>query len=232
VQTDLTLIDRVIGVGEVAIADLRATKPRRRDLARLVMEAYVGGTLSGKAGVTHFHVGPGRERLSALHSLLDHEDAAPEQLYPTHINRGERLMDEAVVLAQRGCYVDIDAVGGEGVGDWVRYYLAQGGPPDHLTISSDAHTPGGSPIKLYEAFVTCIRDLGLSPATALLPFTRTPSHVLKLLHKGRLCQGADADLLIVDEESLQLRHVFATGRHLLAEGRLTERVDSVIDPLA
>ena len=58
VVDDVVLIDKVIGVGEVAISDRRSFQPTVEALAELVSHSHVGGLLSGKAGVTHFHVGP------------------------------------------------------------------------------------------------------------------------------------------------------------------------------
>src|SRR3954470_4326307 len=64
VTNDIVMIDRVIGVGEVAIADTRAWKPALWQLASYVTEAMVGGSLGGKAGIVHFHVGSAESRLS------------------------------------------------------------------------------------------------------------------------------------------------------------------------
>src|SRR5215210_4566621 len=57
VRDDIMFIEEVIGAGEIAISDERSTDPMPQELARLVNDAYVGGLLSEKAGVTHFHVG-------------------------------------------------------------------------------------------------------------------------------------------------------------------------------
>src|SRR3982751_2379700 len=57
VRTDMLMVAEVIGAGEVAIADARSTAPTLDELDRLVRDAYVGGLLSRKCGITHFHVG-------------------------------------------------------------------------------------------------------------------------------------------------------------------------------
>lgn len=46
---DLVLIDKFIGVGEVAIADHRSSQPTVQELARLASQARVGGMLAGKS---------------------------------------------------------------------------------------------------------------------------------------------------------------------------------------
>jgi beta-aspartyl-dipeptidase (metallo-type) len=219
VVNDLVLIPEVIGVGEVAISDVRSSQPSLAELARLVSDAYVGGMMSGKAGVTHFHVGPASGRLSLLHTLLDHHDTAADHLYPTHIGRSRELMDEAILLARRGAYVDIDTVE-EDLGTWLAYYREHGGVLSRLTVSSDAHTAGGSPRKLYRQFVTAVRDHGLALGDVLPLFTCNPAGALRLAGKGRLRVGADGDILVLDQRSLELVHVFARGRQLLAYGQL------------
>jgi beta-aspartyl-dipeptidase (metallo-type) len=87
-------------------------------------------------------------------------------------------------------------------------------------VSSDAHTAGGSPRKLYRQFVTAVRDHGLALGEVLPLFTCNPAGALRLAGKGRLRVGADGDILVLDQRSLELAHVFARGRQLLAYGQL------------
>src|SRR5205085_9284812 len=122
--------------------------------------------IAGKAGVTHFHIGPAAGRLRLLHKLLDEHDIEPRRLYPTHVTRTRELMDDAIALARRGCYVDTDTVEPD-TAKWLRYYLEHGGPPDRLTFSSDAHTPGGSFENLYRTFAAAVREHRLPPARVL-----------------------------------------------------------------
>ncbi len=221
VMDDIVLIDKVIGVGEIAIADNRSLEPQVHELARVVSSAMVAGTLTGKAGVTHFHVGPSDQRLALLHQLLDQYDVPPESLYPTHNERSEALMDEAIALAQRGAYVDMDTIEADSV-KWLRYYLDHDGPPDRLTVSSDAHAQGTT-LRLYEMFTACLREARLTPDRVLPHFTRNTAQALKLAAKGRLEPGADADILVIDNRSLELRHVLARGRWLLRDGELPQQ---------
>lgn len=134
-RQDILYIDEVIGAGEIAISDVRATEPSADELARLVSDAYIGGLLSGKAGVTHFHVGDGRRRLKLLRTLLDDYEIQPGWLYPTHVERNEALMEEAIELTKRGVTVDVDTVE-EDLPRWVRFYLDKGGDLSRLTVSS------------------------------------------------------------------------------------------------
>ena len=219
VTSDLTMIDMIIGTGEVAISDERWIDPQLDDLAHVVAATRLGGMMGGKAGVTHFHVGEGEKRLTLLFELLDNYVIQPECLYPTHITRSEALMDEAIQLAKRGCFVDTDTVN-EDLAKWLRYYYEHGGPPAQLTASSDAHTPGGSPHKLYRQFVSCMQEGGFALAEVLPHFTSNVATALKLEQKGRLELGKAADLLLLERKSLELDTVFACGRRFMERGKL------------
>ena len=219
VMHDVILIEAVIGVGEVAIADVRSSQPSLQELARLVSEAMVGGMVGGKAGVTHLHVGPGRARLALLHELLDRHEVSAAHLYATHIGRSRALMDDAIALARRGAYVDLDTVEGD-LSQWLHYYRAQDGPRGQLTVSSDAHTPGGSPRKLYQQFVASVSAAGLPLEDVLPLFTCNTARVLHLPRKGRVQVGMDADLLILDAQTLAVKHVLARGRPMVRHGRV------------
>ena len=218
VMHDLILIDAVIGVGEIAIADVRSSQPSVPELARLVSDAMVGGMVAGKAGVTHVHVGPGRARLSLLHALLDQYEVSAAHLYATHINRSWELMDEAITLARRGAYIDLDTIEAD-LSRWLRYYRTHDGPWSQLTVSSDAHTLGGSPHKLYQQFVASAGAEGLSLEDVLPLFTCNPARVLHLSNKGRVRVNMDADLLILDAQTLRIVHVLARGRQMVRHGQ-------------
>jgi len=218
---DLVMIDKIIGTGEIAISDPRWLDPQLYDLAHVVFQTALGGKMGGKAGVTHFHTGPGKNKLSLLHQLLDEYEISPSSLYATHINRNEELVADGIALAKRGAYVDMDTVE-EDLGERLTYYLEHGGPPQQITISSDAHTPKGSPHKLYKQFTDCVHNYEME-ITDLLPLlTSNVATVLKLSKKGRLQAGNDADVLILEKNSLEIRHLFARGRHWIKDGRLNE----------
>lgn len=215
VRNDMLYVQEVIGAGEVAIADRRSTEPSIAELARLVRDAYVGGLLSGKAGVTHFHVGEGKERLAILRTLLDDYEIAPDSLYPTHVERNEGLMQEAVELSLRGVTVDVDTVEHD-LARWVAFYRERGGDPTRLTASSDAAI--NSPRTLYEQVRSCVQEHGMALQDVLPIVTANTARVLKLAYKGRLEQGADADLLVLRQGSLDIVEVIARGRRLVKNG--------------
>ena len=217
VREDLLCIAEVIGAGEIAIADERANAHDAPELAKLVKDAYVGGLLSRKCGVTHFHVGEGKSRLKLLRELIDEYEINPALLYPTHVERSEELMREAIALAARGCYVDLDTVA-QDLPEWLRFYLDHGGDPARLTVSSDASI--NSPLSLLNQIRACVLEHHFPLAQMLAHVTDNTARVLQLAHKGRLETGCDADLLVLRKDSLELKDVFARGRRLIRDGQL------------
>ena len=216
IRDDVMFIEEVIGAGEIAIADERSTDPTVHELARLTNDAYVGGMLSRKAGVTHFHVGDGKGRLRLLRELLDEFEAPPESLYPTHIERSEELMDEAIGLTRRGCFVDIDTAN-QDLLKWLTYYFENDGDPSHLTISSDASI--SSPSNILRQIRECVRksDFKLEQLVPLV--TANTARVLKLKDRGKLEPQMTADLLVLDRDTLELKEVIARGRRLFKDGK-------------
>ena len=215
VRSDILFLSEVIGAGEVAISDERSMDPSPHELAKLASDAFIGGHLSKKAGRTHFHVGPGPRRLALLRRLVDEFDVKPEWLYPTHVERSEALMDEAIDLAKRGAAVDIDVVEKD-LPKWFGYYRERGGPPDRLTVSTDASI--SSPRDLLGQVRACVAA-GVPLAELLPAVTANTARVLKLPGKGRIDAGADADLLVLERDSFDPVHVVAGGRVLVRDGR-------------
>jgi beta-aspartyl-dipeptidase (metallo-type) len=217
-RNDIMFVEEIIGTGEIAISDERSTDHQPHELARLVIDTHNGGMLSKKAGVTHFHVGDGEERLKPLTYLLDEfKVIKPEWLYPTHITRSEELMKEAIELAKRGSFVDIDTVD-EDLAKWFKYYLENGGLPEQLTISTDASIK--TPSNLLGQIRACVVEHKISFEKILPCVTANPAKALKLENKGKLAEGKAADVLICRRESLELKEVVCGGRRLLKNGRL------------
>jgi beta-aspartyl-dipeptidase (metallo-type) len=216
VRNDLMVIEEVIGVGEIAISDHRSPQPTTGELLRVVIDAHVGGMLSRKAGITHFHTGDSPRRLKPLFDLLEeYPEVEPGFLYPSHVNRSPEQQDEAIELARRGAFVDIDSAE-EDAAKWVRRYFDQGGDPGRLTLSSDADS--SSPRRLYEMFRDAVREHRIPLEQALPLVTANTATVLKLAGKGRLEPGKDADVLVLRRGSLDIIEVIARGRRMVREG--------------
>lgn len=229
VKEDIMMIDKIIGTGEIAISDNRSGQPSLEELAKLVGQTRVGGLLSGKAGVTHFHTGPGKEYLSLLHQLLDHYELPSANLYATHMNRSYELLDDAIKLSRRGAFVDLTA--DDKTSDFVAYFKKNGGNMKRLTISSDGNgslpkfdTEGNltglgvaSPYTLFEQVALTAKSASLSFEEVITLVTANTAEALKLKQKGRIAQSNDADLVILDKDSLELCHVFAKGKQVMRD---------------
>jgi beta-aspartyl-dipeptidase (metallo-type) len=207
VRDDIVLFEEIIGAGEIAIADRRGTHYDARTLARLASDCYIAGTLTGKAGVLHMHVGELRGRLSIVRELLELGVPAAS-LHPTHVNRNDELFAEAIELTRRGVACDLDVVE-ENLGRWLHMY---DGDRSMLTISTDA--PIGRVASLLGQIRTVMQDEVWPLEDALALATRNPARVLKLSDAGEIAEGKRADLLVLDARSLELRHVIADGRKI------------------
>jgi beta-aspartyl-dipeptidase (metallo-type) len=99
---------------------------------------------------------------------------------------------------------------------WIHLYLNRGADPTKLTVSSDASI--SSPRTLFEQIRLCILEFKI-PIERMLQFvTSNPAKILKLSRKGKIAPGMDADLLILQKDSLEIRHVIANGKLMIRDG--------------
>lgn len=232
VRGDIVHLDAVIGAGEVAISDHRSSQPTLDEILRTASDCHVGGLIARKAGVLHLHLGEGERGLELIHQALDQSELPPRVFQPTHVNRKKALFDEAMLLAERGCHIDLTAFPIEDGEDAYRAseglcrYLDAGLPPELISISSD----GGGCLPHFDENGRMISfDVGTSAALpqtiaalvnggtlledALPAFTSNPADHLQLDGKGRIRLGGDADLVVLDEacaiDSVMVGGVFA-----------------------
>ncbi|HWP97366.1 MAG TPA: beta-aspartyl-peptidase [Syntrophomonadaceae bacterium] len=224
VLSDIVLLDKVIGVGEVAISDYRSFHPTLQDLRTLASEANAGGMLGGKAGVLHLHVGDGKEGLDSLFQLINESDFPIEMFVPTHINRNSKVFAQGLELLQKGGNVDLTA--GETIGysvaDSLAHLIKQGISMERVTISSDGN--GSAPKnsapdsavcsvdQLLKDLRVCVLENKIDFASVIKTVTVNPAKVLKLHpQKGSLLPGSDADILVLKEYDLSIHRLLAKG---------------------
>jgi len=73
-------------------------------------------------------------------------------------------------------------------------------------------------LSLSDAVRDAVAEEGVPLGTALQVVTSNPARFLTLREKGRLAAGADADLVLLDPGTLEIRGVIAKGRWLLKSG--------------
>ena len=233
VESDIMLIPEVLGVGELAISDHRSSAPTHDELARLVSEARVAGLLAGKSGVSFFHVGDGRGALAPLRALRDGTDIPLRQLYPTHCNRNPWLFAEAIDWGRAGGWVDLTTSsfpellddGEQLAAEALVALLESDVPADRISFSSDANASlprfdsEGRLIELRcgqiaSLWQECVRAcaLGVSLEVALGVVTANPARALGLAGKGAIGVGQDADLLLIDPNTLAIARVMSGGQ--------------------
>ncbi len=232
-RSDIVLIDKVIGVGEIAISDTRSSHPSEQDLAELASEARVGGLLAGKAGVLHLHVGDDDTKLQILFDLIHKTELPKSTFTPTHLNRNPDLLKDAIKYGKEGGYLDVTSGIRPDKHDHIsvkpsiaiRQLLDNGIKPGQITMSSDSN--GSSPIfndegkliamgigsiaTLWEETVDTIVQEEVPIETAVAIVTKHVARILKLGHKGTVKPGNDADLILTDKE-FRIQHVFCKGR--------------------
>ncbi|MGX7030769.1 beta-aspartyl-peptidase [Vagococcus zengguangii] len=233
---DLLTIDKIIGIGEVAIADHRSSQPSFEEFTRAAADARVGGMLSGKAGIINVHLGDGANPFGLIERTVDETEIPISQFLPTHINRTEAVFEAAIDYAKRGGYVDF--TGSENPEFWeksdgeVRFskglkrLLAEGISIDQITMTSDGQ--GSLPyfdednqflglgVGSAKSLLVGIKDAVLNEEipleTAIRTITKNPATILKLEHKGSLDVGKDADICVLNPETLDLETVIAKGK--------------------
>jgi len=243
VRSDLVLIDKVIGAGEVALSDHRSSQPTFEELAHLAAECRVGGLLGGKAGILHVHLGDGPRRLELLWRLVRETEIPISQVIPTHVNRHRDLLEDALAFAAQGGTIDLTALPKDqndpkDVPVETAIVLAREKkvPLSRLTISSDANgslpvfdAAGkligltiASPQSLWQTFQALLKQKIISLEEAAYLFAANAANAYKLAGKGGLKPGSDADLIIINAD-FNLESVMARGKLLLHQGKLLAR---------
>lgn len=241
-RSDIILIDKVIGIGEIAISDHRSSAPSVDEIAKLTQEARVGGMLSGKAGVMHLHIGDGKEKLNYLFQIVKGTDIPIKQFVPTHINRNKELFEEGIKFAKMGGRVDItSSIYPINENDSeikpskaIKRLIDEGIDIENITMSSDAQ--GSMPIfdkygKLIslgigtmEPNLTELRDIVFKEkiplSTALKFLTSNVAKVLKIENKkGNIKANLDADIVLFDKKTLDIQRVIAKGKTVVKDGQ-------------
>ena len=242
IKKDIMLVDKIIGVGEIAISDTRSSQATYDELIQTIAQSRVGGLLSGKSGIVNIHLGDGTRKLGYLFRLSDETEIPITQILPTHINRNGDLFKSGEEYINKGGYIDFTtstpvellAPGELRASEALNILIKNNSKFENVTFSSDGNgsmptfDENGKLIKvevcsvasLYEEVKECIKTYNIPIEEAIKVITSNVAKVLKLKNKGSIETGKDADLVLVNENSLEIDTVIAMGKLMVKDGEV------------
>ncbi|MFW6147435.1 MAG: beta-aspartyl-peptidase [Thermodesulfobacteriota bacterium] len=244
IQDDIVLIDKMIGVGEVAISDHRSSQPTVEELTKIVAAARVGGMLSGKAGIVNVHVGDGPGQLSMLEEIAETTEIPITQFVPTHLGRNLDLFTSGLQYAKKGGLIDFTTSAPE----WsfrkgniksskaLKQIMEHHVSADRVSFSSDGQgslplfdekgvfqgLSVGETASLFKEVKDAVDEEKIPLEIALSVITSNPARNLRLPRKGRIQIGNDADLVILDE-TLDIDTVISRGKIMVRSKTIVVR---------
>ena len=243
IKTDLMLIPKVIGVGEIALSDYRSSSPSFEEFLKIVHQAKVGGILSNKNGVVHIHIGDSEEGLKYLFDICMNKEISLSQVVPTHVNRNRRLLDNAIEYGKKGGYFDLTTSYVRGIDEEEKLrvsriipeILSRGVDITHITCSSDSQgslpvvdESGnfigigiGKPSSLYNEIRDLLLYSDISKDKIISLVTKNVANVLGLYNKGKVEKYKDADCILVDNKTFEIKYVFSKGKKMIDNGKLS-----------
>lgn len=239
IQDDIILIEKIIGVGEIALSDHRSSQPTIEEIAKIAAEARVGGILSGKAGTVTIHMGDGQRNLSFIKKITEETEIPPSQFVLTHMLRNPELFKEAIDYAKNGGLVDFTTSTTNlpeekelTPGKALKIMLEEGVSIENITFTSDGQ--GSLPIfdkqnrfvdlgigkvtSLYAAAREAILTEEVPIEDALKVITSNPANIYALKSKGYIEVGKDADIVLLNKEDLKINTVIAKGKVMYDNG--------------
>ncbi len=234
IQNDMVFVDKVIGVGEICLADSRAFEPSFDEISRIAAQTRNGAIISGKAGLVHFHLGLGESAMEYMFRLSNETLIPKQHILPTHVNRTKVLFNRALEYLKQGGNIDLTAgfipsdTDKECVAtyDALRIILDRNLDFSGITISSDAYgsvptfDENGNVVSsetvsckiLFDEVRTAIKHRAIPVETAIGIITKNAAQRLKIDdRKGTLEVGKDADCVICDS-ALNIVNVISKGK--------------------
>ena len=245
VEKDIVMLTPMIGV-KVAASDHRSSNPSAEDLISLGVQARRAGLVSNTAGLVTIHMGSGKGRLNPLFEALAKSDIPMKNFLPTHMLRCPELIEDGAKLVRMGGFIDCTAGSDEkevytSADKLYDLLHMEGVTTENVTMSSDAF--GSQPKfndkgecigltyaspKYLHRTIKLLVEKGMALEEAIKLLTSTPAKLLaKEGVKGCVAVGADADLLVLDE-NLDIDGLFAKGKtamwqkQLLMKGRFED----------
>ncbi len=220
IRQDYVLIPEVVGAGELALGDSRASTLLDNELANYAGACFTGSSLAGKPPILQIHLGDDPKVFSRLMHIAESAKLPLAMFHVTHVNRDEALLTAAAEFAKRGGMIDVTThlpklvPGAEAV----LRLLELGAPDERITVSTDAF--GGMLVgKEYvpspaDVLLACLQELagaGLPVAQAIKYVAGNAACYFGFPDRGAIAEGMWADILLLDKKTLSLEAVVASG---------------------
>ncbi len=244
IDDDLVFINEILGLGEVAVADHRSSHPSLQEFIRAASHARRGGMLAGKSGLVNIHIGGGESGFEFLEKVVEKSEIPRQQFLPTHVNRSEKVLQAGLEYARKGGWLDFTTSGKDAADDKngaikiLRAAQKADVPLNRLTFSSDAQgslpefdsrgnfqgLTVGSVSSLFAQLRGAVLQEDFDLSRILSMITTNPARILGLSDKkGHIKPGYDADLVLVDENTLEITGVIARGKIMMREGEVLQK---------
>lgn len=229
IKKDIYFIDEIIGVGEVAIADYRSSSPTKTELDKLLKNVQMASMAKGIKPLIIFHLGDDIQGLKDLISVVEKNKINPQSVVVTHINRTRKLLDFVLKL-KINFWFDLTAIYFKNKPknfyhiEEALIYINKNNPKffDRLTITSDSgcYIEKNNLVKpawLFQSFVNVLKDNLLKINVLEKIYFHNPSLSLGLKNKGKIEEGYDADLIILNRK-LEIDLVINQGKIVYKKG--------------
>ncbi|MCL2367308.1 MAG: beta-aspartyl-peptidase [Oscillospiraceae bacterium] len=239
IVSDLSLIEKIVGVGEIALFDSLGSHPTMDMIKELASKVWLGGRMGGKPGLLHAHLGETGGSVKEIVDVLVGMGLPASMLMTTHVNRTEHVLQMSIEAGLAGASLDITALytPDNGIPETIypasalNRLLEANIPLENITMSSDGNAV--QPIKNENGV---IERFMLSPANAIAIEIKKAvmrdrvnlEDILPIVsinaaqrlgisdRKGSLEAGKDADVLLLDED-LEVDTVYAKGKLMLEQ---------------
>lgn len=241
-KSDIMLIDKVIGTGEVAISDHRSSQPDFEEFISVIADSRVGGMLSGKAGIVNIHVGDGKKGIEFLFRMVKETEIPIKQVIPTHMGRNKELFNQGIEFAKMGGIVDFttstESKNSKDIraSEALKLMIDSGVSINNIQFSSDAQgslpkfndngeligLDVGSEESMFLEFRDSVLIQEVKFQDALKVITSNVADHILLNHKGRISPDMDGDIVIMDSE-LNITEVICKGKLMVSQGELLKK---------
>jgi len=245
VGRDMVYLSPVIGV-KLAMADHRGPIFDEKDLATLASEVRTAALIAAKPGIITVHMGMDSDGMDRIFGVEKY-GIRPDMFLPTHVNRkNSRLRDQSLELAAKGAVIDATCTtilpekdGPSGSAAEFACLADENNLFDRVSFSSDAGGSQpiwnadrtkllgmgiGTPQSLIFELKQLVQVRGMALAKALRPLTTTPARAYGLTgQKGEIAVGAHADILVLEEDTLEIRDVLAKGQIMMRNQKLEKK---------